>query len=304
MTGALAGLGGFATSPVVYTALTVGGFVAVVAGIVGVFTVVRGQAFAGHALADLGAVGGAGSFLVGISALWGFVGAGVIAAVLMELVGVQRIRDRDVTTGIVFSVGMGVTALLLYWDTTVGASSTAAVSVLFGSLFTIDPGVVPTVAALSAVALALMVTGYRWLQADAVDHDLAGADGVPVRLAGIVFLISLALAVELSALTIGAILSTALLVGPAATALLVARRFGTAVLVSAVISVAVTWVGCLISYESYYWAGHAGNWPVSFCIVAVMFLVYLAARVTAALRHTRRVHRRERSAAPAVRTVG
>lgn len=283
MSGFDAAIGGFFASPTVHTALAVGGFVAVVAGVVGVFTVVRGQSFAGHALADLGAVGGSGAFLIGVSQLWGFVGAGVIAALLMELIGIRRLQGRDVATGIVFGFGLGLTALFLYWGTTVGGSSNSAVSVLFGSLFVIDPRVIPTVAVLSVVALVLVVVLYRWLLMESIDHELAAARGVPVRLTGVLFLVALALAVELSSLTIGAILSTALLIGPAATALLVTRRFGAAVLLAAALGVAETWLGCLVSYESFYWAGHASNWPVSFCIVALVFLIYLAVRAGTAL---------------------
>jgi hypothetical protein len=184
-------MSGFLISPTVHTALVVGGFVAAITGIVGVFTVIRGQSFAGHALADLGAVGGSGAFLIGVSQVWGFVGAGVIAALLMELIGVQRLKGRDVATGVVFSFGLGLTALFLYWDTTIGGSSNAAVSVLFGSLFVIDPGVIPTVIALSVVALLLIGAAYRWLLMESIDHDLAAARGVPVRLTGILFLFAL-----------------------------------------------------------------------------------------------------------------
>lgn len=279
--------GGFFASPTVQTALVLGGFVAAVTGIVGVFTVVRGQSFAGHALADLGSVGGAGAFLININQVWGFVGAGIIAALLMELIGVQRLKGRDVTTGVVLSLGMGVTALFLYWDTTIGSSSNAAVSVLFGSLFVVNPAVIGPVIGLSIASLVLVIAAYRWLLMSSLDADLATARGVPVRLAGIMFLIALALAVELSSLTIGAILSTALLIGPAATALLFTRRFGRAIVLSAAIAVATTWVGVWISYESYNWGG-ATNWPVSFCIVALIFLTYVAVRAGAHF-HSRRL---------------
>lgn len=295
---ATAAASGFFTSPTVHTALIVGSFVAAITGIVGVFTVIRGQSFAGHALADLGAVGGSGAFLIGVSQLWGFVGAGVIAALLMEIIGVQRLKGRDVATGVVFGFGLGLTALFLYWGTTTGASSNAAVSVLFGSLFVIDPGVIPTVIGLSVVTLALIALAYRWLLMESIDHDLARARGVPVRLTGIVFLIALALAVELSSLTIGAILSTALLIGPAATALLITRRFGVAALSAAGTGIAVTWAGCYISYESYYWDRGNGNWPVSFCIVALVFLVYVGTRIGVQLRSRRRP--RPAPASPAV----
>ena len=50
-----------------------GGVVAVVSGIVGVFTVIRGQSFAGHALSDIGTAGGSGAVLVGLHPLYGFV---------------------------------------------------------------------------------------------------------------------------------------------------------------------------------------------------------------------------------------
>lgn len=291
--------GGFLASPTVQTALILGGFVAAVTGIVGVFTVVRGQSFAGHALADLGSVGGAGAFLVSINQVWGFVGAGIIAALLMELIGVQRLKGRDVTTGVVLSLGMGVTALFLYWDTTIGSSSNAAVSVLFGSLFVVNPAVIGPVIGLSIASLVLIVAAYRWLLMSSLDADLATARGVPVRLTGIMFLIALALAVELSSLTIGAILSTALLIGPAATALLLTRRFGLAALLSAAIAVATTWVGVWVSYESYNWGGPT-NWPVSFCIVALIFLTYLAVRIGAHIHSRRLKPATEASAAPAV----
>jgi zinc/manganese transport system permease protein len=278
---------GFFASPVIETALVIGGAVAVVTGIVGVFTVVRGQSFAGHALADLGAVGGAGAFLVGISQFWGFIGAGIVAALVMEVIGVRRLQGRDVATGVVFGAGLGLTALFLYLDTTIGDSSNAAVSILFGSLFVIDPNVIPAVVVLSLAAIVIVVALYRWLLMDSLDDGLAVARGVRPRLTGVLFLLAHALAVELTSVTIGAILSTALLIGPAATALLLTKRFGAAVIAAASIGLVATWAGCFLSYESYYWSGHGGNWPVSFGIVALVFLGYVLTRLALGLRRSR-----------------
>ncbi len=276
----------FQSSPV-QVALVVGGFVAAVAAIIGVFTVMRRQSFAGHALADLGAVGGSAAFLLGISQLWGFVGAGVIAAGVMELVGIKRVQGRDVATGIVFGFGLGLTALLLYLDTQRAGTSNAAISVLFGSLFVIDASVIPLVIVLSLIACLIIVVIYRWLLVDSVSQDLAAVRQVPVRLTGILFLIALALAVELSALTIGAVLSTALLIGPAAAALRLTKRVGYAVLIAVVIGVVSTWLGILISFESYDWFGGVHSLPVSFCIVAVVFVAYLASGIAAPVRSGR-----------------
>lgn len=282
---------GFFESPTIRSALLVGTLVAVVAGILGVFTVIRGQSFAGHALADLSAVGGSGAFLVGVSQLAGFVVAGLCAGIVMELIGVRRLRGRDVSTGIILALGLGTTALFLYWDATLGTSSSATISVLFGSLFVLDPGVLPTVVILSIVALLIVVVLYRWLVMESFDPTLARARGIPVRFTSICFMLALALAVVLSSLTVGAILSTALLIGPAATALLLTRRVGRALVLAAVLGVVTTWLGCLLSYESYTWNEHTGNWPVSFCIVAVIFVLYVLTRLGVGLAQ-RRTHSR------------
>jgi hypothetical protein len=53
---------------------------AVVSAVVGVFTVVRSQSFAGHALTDVATTGGSGAFFFGISPLVGFIGGGIIGA--------------------------------------------------------------------------------------------------------------------------------------------------------------------------------------------------------------------------------
>jgi zinc/manganese transport system permease protein len=280
---------GFFASGPVQLALVVGTLVAAVSALVGVFTVLRRQSFAGHALADLGAVGGSAAFLLGIPQLVGFVGAGILAAGLMELVGIKRVQGRDVATGIVFGLGLGLTALFLYLDTQHAGTSNAAISVLFGSLFVIDSSALPLVVVLSVIACLIVVVFYRWMLVDSLSQDLAAVRGIPVRMTGILFLVALALAVELSALTIGAVLSTALLIAPAAAALRLTRRVGFATLIAAGIGVGSTWLGILISYDSYSWFAGAHSWPVSFCIVGVAFVAYLLSGIAVPIGARRRV---------------
>ena len=274
----------FSDSSPVQIALLVGALVATVSALVGVFTVIRRQSFAGHALADLGAVGGSAAFLIGISQPWGFVLAGVLAAGLMEVVGLKRVQGRDVATGIIFGTGLGLTALFLYLDTQRAGTSNAAISVLFGSLFVIDASVLPLVVALSTIAILIVVVIYRWLLIDSISQDLAAARGIPVRLTGILFLVALALAVELSALTIGAVLSTALLIAPAATALRLTRRPGAAIAIAIAVGVCSTWLGILVSFESFGWFHGAHSLPVSFCIVSIAVAVYLLSGAAASVR--------------------
>ncbi len=266
----------FFSSGPVHTALIVGALVALVSGPVGVFTVMRGQSFAGHSLADVGTTGGSGAYLVGVNVLAGFVAINLVAAAAMEAIGMRRARGRDVATGIVLGAALGLSALFLYLQTS-SSTTGATMTVLFGSIFTFDPGYVPFVAATSVVALAVLAALYRPLLLSSVSPELAAARGLPVGLIGAAYLVALALAVSLSAVTIGAVLSTALLVGPAAAALRVTRRPGAAVLVAAAIGVAATWAGVALSYESYYWPPHHQGWPVSFFVVVAVLAGYVVA---------------------------
>ena len=91
--------GFFASGPVHTALILVSAVAALVAGPLGVFTVLRGQSFAGEALGDIGTTGGSGAYLVGVGPLWGFLVFNVAAVALMELIGVQRRRGRDLATG-------------------------------------------------------------------------------------------------------------------------------------------------------------------------------------------------------------
>jgi zinc/manganese transport system permease protein len=278
---------GFFSSSPVRVALTVGAIVAAVSAIVGVFTVVRGQSFAGHALSDIGSAGGSAAVLVGASTLYGFVALNVVAAGVMELIGVRKPRGRDLATGIVLGASLGLAALFLYEDTVSSSTTGATVNVLFGSIFTLPSGTTSIIAVLGAVAVALIAVLYRPLLLSSVSYDLAAARGVPVRLVGAGYLLALALAVSLSAVTIGAVLSTALLIGPSAIALRVATRAGAAIAAAIGVGVFACWAGTLIAYDSTDWTGGHG-WPVSFCIVAVIFILYFASSVAVRWHPTRR----------------
>jgi zinc/manganese transport system permease protein len=278
---------GFFASPQVHVAATIGALVAIVSAVTGVFTVMRSQSFGGHALGDVSAAGGAGALLAGLSPVVGFVGLGIAGAGVMDLIGVRRLRGRDLATGIVLGTAIGLSALFLRLTTTSGATTGATQQVLFGSIFTVPAGTVPVVVALGAVAVAAIAVVYRPLLLATVSPDVAAARGIPVRLVGLAYMLALAVSVGLSSLAIGAILSTALLIGPAAVALRLTRRTGQAVGLACVVGVAATWLGILLAYDSFYWGTSRQALPVSFFIVALVFASYLASGVPAVRRMVR-----------------
>jgi zinc/manganese transport system permease protein len=266
---------GFFTDSAVQLAIVIGGIVALVTAGAGMFTVIRRQAFAGDALGDIGATGGSSAYLAGISPLWGFLGIAVISAIVMELIGVQRARGRDVATGIVLGAGFGLAALFLYLGTSYNSTTGAAVTILFGSIFTLRSSDLPLVLVLGSIVIITLGTLYRPLLLCSANGDLARAKGLPVRLIGAVYLIATAVAVALSADTIGAILSTALLIGPAASALRIEARPGRALLTAAILGLGCTWLGILLAWDSFYWPPIHHGWPASFFIVTLVLIVYL-----------------------------
>jgi zinc/manganese transport system permease protein len=268
---------GFFTSGPVHVALGVGTVIAITSAVVGVFTVIRGQSFAGHSLADIATTGGSGAFLVGINQFWGYLAFGAGAAAFMEMIGVQRRRGRDVATGVVLGAALGLAALFLYLDTQSSSTTGVSFTVLFGSMFVLTPSTVPALIVSALLALATVVVLARVLLLSSLSTDIAAARGVPVRAVGAAYLMALAVSVALSAVIIGSVLSTALLIGPAATALRLARSPVRAMATAAGIGVAAIWVGVVLAYDSYYWPPAGRGWPVSFFVVTLVVGGYLVA---------------------------
>jgi zinc/manganese transport system permease protein len=143
-------------------------------------------------------------------------------------------------------------------------------------------------AVLAAIALGVTLVLYRPLVLSSLSSDLAAARGIPVRLVGLAYLLVLAVAVSLSAIAIGAILSTALLIGPPAAALRLVKRTGAAMLAATLLGVGATCLGVLLAYDSASWTSSHSGWPVSFFVVAIVFLLYLLAQLVASVRGTHR----------------
>jgi len=265
---------GFFASDPVRTALVAGGLTAVVSGVVGVFVVLRGQSFAGHALGDMGTLGGSAAYLANVSPLWGYVGVGAVVAAAMELFGVQRRRERDVATGIVLGATLGLSALLLYLDSTSSSTTGVAASVLFGSLFAFAPSALPETTALAAAALVVVAAVFRPLLLSSIHPELASVRDVPVRGVATVFIVVMGVTVSLASTVVGTVLSPALLVGPSAAALRLSRRPGAAMALAAVLGIAATWLGVTLAYASHDWPPAHQGWPISFFVVAIVFVIY------------------------------
>ena len=270
---------GLFTNGPVLTAATVGAVVALVCAPAGLLTVMRSQSFAAHAFSDITSTGGSAAALAAVSPLVGFLAVGLAGAGTMGALGVERQRGRDLVTGITLGAALGLTALFLYLTTTSSSTTGATVTVLFGSVFAVSSSTWPAVVGFGAAVLGLVGLTWRPLLLSSVSPELAAAKGLRPRLLETTYLAAVAVAVALASLTVGAILSTALLVGPAAASLRLARSPGRACLWAAGIGVLSLWAGIVLAYDSYTWPPSQTGWPVSFFVVFAVLALYLAAQL-------------------------
>ncbi len=253
-------------------AFEAGTIVAIVAGAIGYFVVLRASAFADHALSHIGFAGATGAVVLGVSPVFGLLAFTLASGVTIGALG-NRLRGRDVTIGIVlaWTLGLGVLFISLY-----RGYATEAYALLFGEILGISAtDVVITLVAGIVTGVALIAI-YRPLLFSSVDEDLASAKGVPVTGLSIVFMAILAVAVTEAVQVVGVLLIFSLIVTPAAIAVRFTSRPSVAILMGIMLALLFTWLGLAIAYYSPH--------PVSFFITSLAFATYVAVRLSEPVR--------------------
>jgi zinc/manganese transport system permease protein len=255
-------------------AFEAGTIIAIVAGLIGYFVVLRRSSFASHALGHTGFSGAAAAVLVGVQPVYGLLVFTIATATGMAFLG-NRASSRDVEIGTVlaFALALGLLFLSLYQG-----YATEAYSILFGEVLGISAAGVIFTFWTSLVVLGVVALVYRPLLFASLDEDVAEAKGLPMLYLNLVFMILLAVTISIAVQIIGVLLIFALMVTPAAIAVRLTKRAGSAVVVAILVAVSATWAGLFIGwYEPY---------PVSFFIVGIVFIEYVGIRGLGVLRET------------------
>jgi zinc/manganese transport system permease protein len=238
-------------------AFAAAGVVAVLAGVVGYFLVLRGQTFAGHALSHVGFAGATGAVLLGASPLAGLIAFTLAAGLGMGWLG-DRLNGRDVAIGVVLSLSLGLGLLFLHFFT---AYATQATALLFGNVFGVTLATLAVLIGLAAISLLALAAIARPLLFSSLQPELAEAKGVHPRLISMLFLGIVALTTAACAQVVGVLLVFALMVGPAAAAQRLTARLSHGVALAALLALAQAWGGIALAYET--------DWPASFWITAL-----------------------------------
>ena len=235
--------------------------VAVVAGVTGFFTVLRGSAFAAHAIPQGAFAGAALAALLGASEVVGLGICSVLGALAIGWLG--RRGRHDVVTALALVLMLALGALFL----TMGSGSEAAIfSLLFGEVLGISSEQIPWTLALGVVAIGAIALLFRPLLLVSTAPEIAAARGVPVHGLAACFLVVLALTTTLTVPVVGALLTFSLMIAPAAAARSLTDSPLPAIGLSALIALVTVWIAIALSY----WT----QWPVGFYVGALGAVAY------------------------------
>lgn len=256
----------------VRNAFEAGTIIAVLAGVVSYLVVLRRSSFAAHALGHVGFSGAAGAVLFGVAPIYGLLLFTTTSGAAIAALG-QRAAHRDVEIGSVLAFMLGVGLLFLSFY---NGFATEAYSILFGEIVGISNAQVQFTFEMSLPVLLVLALVYRQLVFSALDEEVAEAKGMHTLLLGVIFMVTLAVAISVAVTIIGVLLIFALTVTPAAIAIRLAKRPIYAVGIAVAVSLFATWAGIFIAFYEVE--------PTSFFIVTIVFTIYLIVRVLPAVK--------------------
>jgi len=235
--------------------------VALVAGVVGFFVVLRGSAFPAHAIPNGAFAGAAGANLLGVSPLLGLGAFSLLGALAIS--GLTRRTRSDVATALVLVFMLALGAAFLSQSTEYEPQIFA---LLFGEIVGVSSSQLLPVVVLAVAALAAMAFLFRPLLLTSLVPEVAKSKGINTTLIDGAFLVVVALATTMTVPVVGALLIFTLMIGPPASARMLTSRPTVAALLSVAIALVVVWAGTASAYE---W-----NWPMGFFVGAYSALAY------------------------------
>ena len=248
--------------------------VGVMCPLVGAYTVTRNLAFIGDALAHAVLPGMVLGFMVGINPAIAAVPTGIAVAVLIRAMNRRTGLSSDTSIGILFATMFALGLVMLSTSTTIGVNIE---DLLLGQILAItSTGIYVSIGVTAIVILGLFAL-HHWLLFTSFDPLGAQVAGTRSNVVDYAFLVMLALVIVIGIQAAGVVLVMAMLVIPAASAYLLARRFVSIMMTAAALGTAAAVAGLFISYHFNLPAG-----PAMALVASGIFLLTVSFR--------RRVH--------------
>ncbi|MGC9259004.1 MAG: metal ABC transporter permease [Phycisphaerae bacterium] len=240
--------------------------IAITAGILGFFVVLRRSAFAAHVLPMGTFPGAAAAQLLGIQPLWGLLAFVTIGVLLLQQL--QRLGRKEVAAGLVLVTLMASGALLLSMT---NAYAPAVYSLLFGEVLGVSAADLLPVAIISTVVMAGVIGLYRPLLLQSAFPELAVSRGVSAGITDLLFLTLLGLVTAMALPVVGTLLVFSLLVAPAATAQTLFAHPVRVLILSVALAVGMMWSAIALSFLT--------NWPIGFFVGSTGAALFSTARI-------------------------
>jgi ABC-type Mn2+/Zn2+ transport system permease subunit len=262
----------FAGNAFMLNALVAGLLVSVACGVVGSFVVLRGLAFIGDALGH-GVLPG-----VAIAVLLGFPGMlGAAGGALLMILGITAITRKSSLSSDT-AIGLLFVAMLALGVVIVSRSRSFSgdlVRILFGEILGISPGEILVQLGATLAILLLALICYRPFLLLCFGPEQADASGFPSRFYHGLMLGMIALTVVVSFKTVGTLLVFGMLLAPAASAALYARRVGAMIAGASLIGAVSVYAGLLASY----WLDLAAGASITLTASLIFFVAFAARRL-------------------------
>jgi zinc/manganese transport system permease protein len=246
--------------------------VAVIAGVVGFFVVLRGAAFVADAVPQGAFAGAAGASLLGISTLVGLAVFALAGALGIGLL--SRRARRDVSTALILALMLGVGALFLSFTT---EYSQEIFALLFGEPLGVSTTEILPVAVLGLACIVAIAVLYRPLLLSSVAPESAAAKGIRLPWVELAFLVTVAVATSMTLPVVGALLIFSLMIGPPAAARALTSNPLIATGLSVVLALVTMWIAIAAAYQT--------NWPIGFFVGVGGAVCYAAGRLVSAVRN-------------------
>lgn len=226
-------------------ALLAGAMIGTIAPMIGVFIVLRRLSLIADTLAHVALAGVAAGLLLGT-----YPTAGALVACLLGAVGIERLRAAGRLSGetalaIVLSGGFAVAVVLI---SLADGFNVDLFAYLFGSIAGVQPQELWVILGLGVVVLAAVGLLYKELFALTFDEESARLQGVPVDALNVLLTALVAVTVVVAMRIVGILLTGALIVIPAATALRLAPNFRSTLWIAVACSLVAVLTGMVASF--------------------------------------------------------
>ncbi len=246
--------------------------VGIVCAVIGCYVVIQSMAFLGDALSHAILPGVAIAYLTGGNLTIGALIAAILVSIGISAVSSEEGIKEDTAIGIFFTAALALGVALI---SSIRSYAVDLTHILFGNILGVDAQELKFIIIVAAAVLLTIVVCYRFFLVVTFDPVMAKTINWNVRLIRTSLLILIACTITISINTVGASLVTAMLITPAASALMITKELRHTMVISAGMGAVSGIVGLYISY----YAGVSSGAAIVLTATLFFVIIYICSKI-------------------------